>query len=280
MQNNYQGQQNGGYQNNNQTKIFRRSFSGSNLIDITLIRDDDPELPWYKSKHFVFLGFKQGVQNPQGGRTFASKKLNNGIIENFKIDLEKLLALGTNLEMLGKWMGPIPEKKDDPTFWARTIGKFSVISDSSKSKYGSNQKMFKQIFVSTFMGKDGQNNPERKVSLNFKFNETLIPTNMTPMDAIALGEILKFIAMYGIEKEKEVPINDIGTVQDAPNNNGYQQQQPNNQGYQQQPTGQQGGYQQQPNNQGYQQPNNQAAGFQQNVSNGFGGFPANLPFEG
>ena len=138
----YENNNNNGSGNNNQTRIYRRSFSGANLFDFTLVRDDDPKRPWYKSKHFVFIGFRQGITDANTGtRTFATPKNNNGVCLNFKVELDKLLALAHQIDMLSKGANP------------EVLGNFAVISDSSKSQYNHGAGEFKMLFASSYMNR-------------------------------------------------------------------------------------------------------------------------------
>ena len=51
------------------TNIFSKSFTSANLFEFSLVRDDDPNLPFYKPRYFTFFSFIPGVQD-QNGRTF------------------------------------------------------------------------------------------------------------------------------------------------------------------------------------------------------------------
>ena len=57
QQNNNNNYQNGGGNNRNSSlvNILSRSFPGQSLLSVSLVRDDDPQRPWYKNKYYNFI---------------------------------------------------------------------------------------------------------------------------------------------------------------------------------------------------------------------------------
>lgn len=185
--------------------IFNKSFAYNNLFEVSLVKDNTPELPFYKSRFFCFLSMSPGMENPQtGGRTYNNK---DGKIA-IKADYDKVLALAESLR-----------------FWAKgggiSFGKFSIFTDSSKSQYNNGQGQFKSLFISEYVPKDKntqQPDPtNRKITISFKLGQNNpIGVMMTPSEALGIADILSFVGRKAMEEDYMTKSVQVGTVQSLP----------------------------------------------------------------
>ena len=184
--------------NSNIVSIYSKSFAGQNLFEISLVKDNDPQLPFYKPKFFFFISMTPGAKTDQGGRTFNR----NGRV-TLKCDSEKVLALAESM-----------------AFWARgqgAFGKFSIYAESSKSQSGGSGK--KACFAGEYMkpGRGDNDPPERQITLSFKIDQARPFGNFfPPAEALAIANIIRKIAEKSIDMDLECRQIQVGNVTQAP----------------------------------------------------------------
>lgn len=162
--------------------IYSRSFPGANLFEISLVKDNDPELPFYKNAYFCFLSLTPGVQG-QNGRGF-----NKDARITMKTEVEKVMALAQSIRIWARGQG-------------QAFGNFGIWADSSKSQHGGGGK--KACFVSDFIPKSGDAS-KRQISISFKMNDNQpIGAFFSPSEAMAVADIMDFIANKALEMEFE-----------------------------------------------------------------------------
>src|SRR6056297_1184515 len=98
--------------------IYSRSFPANNLFEVSLVKDTNPDLPFYKSRYFIFVSLTPGGQTEQGGRTFNR----DGRI-TMKTECEKVMSLANSLRAYARGQGS-------------TLGQFAIFVDSNKAGYG------------------------------------------------------------------------------------------------------------------------------------------------
>jgi len=174
--------------------IYSRSFPANNLLEISLVKDTNPELAFYKNKHFMFLSLTPGGQNDQGQRTFNK----DGRI-TLKVEAEKVKALANSLRAYARGQGQ--------------MGQFAVFADSSKSSYGGGGT-YKTVFVSEFTQQGQQQGPEqKKIALSFKTGQNKpIGVFWAPAEALAVADIFDFIADKSLELEFQSGGQQVGKV--------------------------------------------------------------------
>jgi len=198
--------------------IYSKSFPSNNLFEISLVKDTNPELPFYKSKYFMFVSLTPGGQTEQGGRTFNR----DGRI-TMKTESEKVMALANSLRAFARGQGQ--------------LGQFAIFVDSSKSGFGGGGGGYKTCFVGEFSQKAQQEGQQDKkmVALSFKSGQSKpLGVFWPPSEAIAVAEILDFLAKKGLELDFNDRHNSVGTIQQNQNqNNGQHHVEQKNQNYQQ-----------------------------------------------
>ena len=178
-----QGQQQSQLQN-----VFHKSFPGNNLFEISLVKDTDPNLPFYKNRYFFFVSMTPGVTTDQGGRSFDK----NGRI-NLKTEVEKLSALGKSLRAFAR-------KQNQ-------FGEFAIFTDSGKSQYGSGG--VKSCFVGEHTGQNGK----RTVTLACRAGQNKpFGLYLSSPEAEAMADFIDVLADYTIRLELDGGINQVGTV--------------------------------------------------------------------
>ena len=60
-------------QNSTLQNVFSQSFPGQSLFEVSLVKDTNPELPFYKNKYFCFLSLAPGVKGQGGQRSFDTQ---------------------------------------------------------------------------------------------------------------------------------------------------------------------------------------------------------------
>jgi len=219
--------------------IYSRSFPANNLIEISLVKDANPELAFYKSKYFCFLSLTPGVKSDMGGRTFNKE----GRI-TIKTEVEKVLALAYAMRAFARGQ-------------AAQVGQFAIFVDNSKSNFSGGGGQIKTCFVSEYMQQQQQGDPKRNIVLSFKTGQNKPMGNFwSPVEALAIADIFEFIGKKGLELDLDARSQSVGTM---PNQQNFQQpqqgvQQPQQQNFQQP-------------QQGVQQPNQQAQDLNQNFMN-------------
>jgi hypothetical protein len=194
--NNYQ---NGGVKSSTLQNVFNKSFPGSNLFQISLVKDTNPELPFYKNKYFFFISMVPGMKTQEGGRTFD---VNNKI--QLKVEVEKLLALSKSIHMIASRM--VEE------------GRFSIIADSSRSQHSQGQGMYKTVFASEYNATG--NNPQRLISIGFKAGrDKPVGCVFTPSEAFAIAQFIEWICKKCVDFEFDDRQVSVGTVKSAPRAN-------------------------------------------------------------
>jgi hypothetical protein len=236
--------------------IFSKSFPANNLIEISLVKDNDPQLAFYKNRYFIFLSLTPGMKTDQGGRTFNKE----GRI-TIKTEAEKLLALAHSMRAYARGQG-------------QQVGQFAIFVDNSKSNFGN--AGIKTCFVSEYNQEQQGGGVKRNIVLSFKTGQNKPVGNFwSPVEAIAVADIIEFVGKKCLELEfdhrMQTPMGTGGNNQGYQQNNTQNYQSPTpqnnqggNQGYQQNPS-QGGGNQNFNPNQGYQQ--NPQQNNTQNVTN-------------
>lgn len=204
--NNNNNYQNNNYQNNNQNgggnnrnsslvNILSRSFPGQSLLSVSLVRDDDPQRPWYKNKYYNFISIAPPIQN-NNGNGGTSWDVKSRI--NMKVECEKVLGLGLALEKFILTNG-------NPTF------QYTIYSDNSKSSYNNGQTQIKTIFISCY-SKDKQTRNGNVSVLYFSISATSSMNGQssnpfgysgTAGDMLAIAEVIKMIGQEGLKLDFE-----------------------------------------------------------------------------
>ena len=197
------------YNQNNQTNqnapqrgslvnIFSKSIPANNLLDLSLVKDTSPNLPFYKSKYFMFLSMTAGIQDQNGGRTFDK---NSRI--TIKTDAIKVLAFANGIESMANQN--------------HVIGSYQIFADSSKSQFSGNNGI-KIAFITEFEQTDNKGNKKRNVAISFKQGQQMKPVGIfvPPAEALAIAETFKFIAQKCMQLEFESRQLDAGKVVSAP----------------------------------------------------------------
>jgi len=174
--------------------VFQYSFPANNLFQISLVRDNDPNLPGYKKRHFCFLTLAPGEAGQSGGRTF---NFTNKI--NLKQDVHKVIGLAHAFRAVARGQKAL-------------IGNYSLFVDTSKSAYAaqSGGGGVKQVFVNEYVKKPQgqQQNPntpgERMVSLGFRIGQNQpVGLMFTIPDAMACADVLEFVGKLGLRLEAQ-----------------------------------------------------------------------------
>jgi len=183
--------------------IISRSFPSAHLLEISLVQDQDPDLPFYKNRFFFFLALTPG-QGGQNGRTFVKE---NKII--LKTEVEKILALSESINFWVKGHGP-------------GFGTFSIFVDGSKSVYGGGVK---SISVSDWnptanmkVNPPVLGNPaKRQIGISFKAGKNKpIGILLSPCEALAIAHIFKKMADKALDMEMQLKVNTVGPAQPNP----------------------------------------------------------------
>jgi hypothetical protein len=180
MSNGQQGQQ------STLQNVYSYSFTANNLFQISLVKDMDPNRPWYKRQFFCFLTLAPGEQAQGGGRTY---NFSNKI--NMKQDVHNVMALAHALRAVARGQKAL-------------IGNFSLFTDSSKSTHGQGGAV-KQVFVNEYIkqpqNQQGQQGAgERFVSLGFRFGQNKpIGLMFSIPDALSCADILEYIGKMGLK---------------------------------------------------------------------------------
>jgi hypothetical protein len=205
-----------GNQQSSLQNIYSRSFPANNLLEISLVKDTNPELPFYKNKHFMFLSLTPGGQTDQGGRTFNR----DGRI-TVKSDSEKIMALANSIRAYARGQAQ--------------LGQFAIFTDSNKSAYGGGA--IKTIFAGQYDQKQQNDTVVRKVSLSFKTGQNKpIGVFWSPAESVAIADIFEFIAKKAIELDFDDVNHTVGNIgQSSPQRNKNSQQSAPQGNYQQSP---------------------------------------------
>ncbi len=175
--------------------IYSRSFPANNLIEISLVKDTNPELAFYKSKYFCFLALTPGIKSDTGGRTFSKE----GKI-TIKAELEKVLALSYAIKAFARGQGS-------------QVGQFAIFVDNSKSNFGGAGGQIKTCFVSEYIQQQQGGESKRNIVLSFKTGQGKPVGNFwPPVEALAIGDIFEFIAKKGLELDLDSRSQSIGTM--------------------------------------------------------------------
>jgi len=192
-----------GQQQSSLQNIYSRSFPANNLFEISLVKDTNPELPFYKNKYFMFLSITPGGKTDQGGRTFNR----DGRI-TVKSESEKILALANSIRAYARGQAQ--------------LGQFAIFTDSSKSAYGGGA--IKTVFAGQYDQKQQNGSVIKKISLSFKSGQNNpIGVFWSPAEAVAVADVFEFIAKKALELEFENPTQSVGNV-NPPTTNNYQPQ--------------------------------------------------------
>ena len=192
--------------------IYSRSFPANNLFEVSLVKDTNQDLPFYKPRYFMFVSLTPGGQTEQGGRTFNR----DGRI-TMKTDCEKALALANSIRAYARGQGA-------------TLGQFAIFVDSSKAGFGGNGGI-KSCFAGEFNQKSQQQGqPEKKmVALSFKSGQNKpIGLFWPPSEAMAIADVIEFIGRKGLELDFDDRQNSVGRTSPQTQNS-FQQASPQTQ---------------------------------------------------
>lgn len=173
--------------------VYSKSFPANNLFEASLVKDGDPDLPFYKPRFFMFLSLTPGGQTEQGGRTFNR----DGRI-TLKADYEKVMALANSIRAFARGQG-------------QALGQFAIFADSSKSGFGGGGGI-KSCFVGEFAQKSQQGGQDKRmVALSFKSGQNK-PLGLfwSPSEAMAVADVLDFLANKGLELDFDSRQNSVG----------------------------------------------------------------------
>lgn len=201
---------------NNLVNLFNYSFPGVNILNISLVSDNDSELPGYKLKHFCFIRLIPGAQSDSGGRTFSPKDA-----INFKIEPHKLFAMANAIKTYSNVAMRMQPNQQKPK-----IPAFTMFADSSKSVYGGQEKKSLNLDIGNF---DKYGNPS--IVMFFQAGQRKIVYSCDVYTAYGISRVLEMIAENAVKLEAErviLPQNVnknrpaptqgvLGTPQSAPN---------------------------------------------------------------
>lgn len=175
--------------------VFQKSFPGNNLLDLSLVLDTDPQLPFYKNRYFFFIGITPGQKNDQGtGRTFVKE----GKIQ-LKVEVEKVLALAHSIRLI------CDNRVAD--------AKFSIIADSSKSNYGNVNNGIKSIFIGEYIPPAKQDGTPSQKLISFAFKQGAnkpIGCTYTISEGYAISDILVHLCKKCMDLEIEAKGLNVG----------------------------------------------------------------------
>jgi len=172
--------------------VYHKSFPGTSLFEISLVKDTDPNLPFYKNRYFFFVSMTPGVKTDTGGKSFDK----NGRV-NLKTEVEKLSALGKSLRAFARGQG-------------QKFGQFAIFTDSGKSEYGSGG--IKSCFVSEYI-----QNEKRSITLSCKSGQNKpFGIFMTSPEAEAMADIFDLIIKKAIDLEFEHNVLGVSTPTHKP----------------------------------------------------------------
>jgi len=183
--------------------IFSKSFPANNLLDISLVYDDDPNRPFYRPAYFIFLSMTQGVIAENGQRTFDK---NSRI--TIKTDSVKIFAFSNAIKAFVNGQGT-------------TIGQFQIFADSGKSHYATemgNAGVIKMAFVSEFdQQMKNSNTVKKNIAISMKQgNNKPIGVFYSLAEALAIATIFDFMANKCLELDFNSRNVNIGSVQPQP----------------------------------------------------------------
>lgn len=188
--------------------VFSRSFPGAHLFEVSIVKDVDPDRPFYRDAYFCFVSLTPGVKTDTGGRTFDR---DNRI--TLKATAEQIYSLGTAVGANAQGYGS-------------KLGSMVIFADSSRSQYGNGT--IKQCFVSEFM-QNTNNGQIKKISISFKSGDNKpIGAFWGAFDAFGVANTLKYIADKCLELEMEArTTGEIGKMNQG-NSTGQSQQKQSN----------------------------------------------------
>jgi hypothetical protein len=160
--------------------VISKSYPGSSLLDVQLIADEDPDLPFYKDKFFIFFSIAPGI-NDNGRRSYDTK---NKI--TMKIDLFKFSTLAKSIKFLA-----MSKNKDDEKKYI-----YSIFTDNGKTT-----KILAPAIYLPPKKKDSDNDPVELLLLFLKSDNNRVNFTIKKLEALTLAEELEEIAKFGREKE-------------------------------------------------------------------------------
>ena len=160
--------------------VFTYSFPNSSVIEVSMVKNNDPELKSYERQYFYFFNMIPGVTR-DGVRTFDT---NNKI--SFKQDLEKMLAISYAIRDMANGMTS-----------KYSNGKFTMFSDPSKAGFGNNSGNKKILTIS--FANDQTKGPGVSIVMNYG-NINVNCLLAIPM-ANAIADIIDFMCKKGLELE-------------------------------------------------------------------------------
>lgn len=219
------------YNNNDQVRHietkFSYSFPNTDLLEISMVKNNDPEIKRYEKQYFYFLSMVPGVKLDGGGRNYDTK---NRV--TIKQDVDKMLSIAYAIRDMANAM----------VSKYGTNGVYTIFSDPSKTNFGGNTGN-KKIFNVGFH--NDSKNPGVSIGLvygNIKCS-CLFPIPV----ANAIADIIEFMCKKGLELEFDRSSSFEGTMNtdrrpntynrtnnnNNNNNNNYNRQTPNqnNQGF-------------------------------------------------
>ena len=189
--------------------IFSKSFPANNLLDLSLVQDNDPNRPFYKPKYFMFLSMTQGITSENGQRTFDK---NSRI--TIKTDSVKIFAFSNAIKAFARGAGT-------------TLGQFQIFADSAKSNFNNGVGgVMKMAFVSEFE-QQTKNGTKKNIAISMKQGSNKpIGVFFSPAEAIAVATVFEFIANKCLELDFDSRNISVGSVQQSPTQNIPQQNVP------------------------------------------------------
>ncbi|MFW6281563.1 MAG: hypothetical protein ACOC1O_02055 [bacterium] len=207
--------------------IFSRSFPGQNLFDVSLVKDNNDQLPHYKPRYFFFLSMTPSEVNQQTGQ----RTYNRQAKVNIKTDTEKILAFAHTIRVHARGQG-------------ERFGNFAIFTDPSKTNFNQGDQNYKSCYVSSFVEKNTQ---QQKIAISVKVGKENRPVGIafSIPEALAMADMFEFFGNKALELEYEAKTLSVGKPQSAPSN--YQQNQNYQQNHQPQQNNMAGGNQVQDN---------------------------------
>jgi len=151
--------------------IISRSFTGVNLVMVSVVEETEPKD--FQNRYFMFIKAVPSFQSDTG------KSYNHKSAVTFKVEVEKAFALAFALEQFALGRGKIYDEQ---------FGVFTIFADGSKSQFGSNSK--KSMNLNYY---HNQKTSKTNITLFTASDDNKIPFFMTPYEAHAMSQVLKFL---------------------------------------------------------------------------------------
>lgn len=175
------------YDNNGQNRrnletIFSYSFPGSSAIEISMVKNNSPDLKIYDRQYFYFFSMTPGINKDDGSRTFD---INNKVV--FKQDLDRMLTIAYAIKDMANGMTS-----------KYNTGKFTLFSDPSKTNFGNNNTGNKKILNIVF---SNEKDKGPGVSITATYGNISVRCLLSIPVANAMADIIDFMCKKGLELE-------------------------------------------------------------------------------